>query len=116
MFISLLSCLFLLFGLFRFFLSVRGARFFLLFGWVHVLVFAVSAGGVLFFAVGAGACFIFCCLGGDGSSLTYRPAWLVSKGPKNKNTKQQKKHGFRARPVSWGPRDTWDSQRNSCGA
>ena len=44
--------------------------------------FAVWAGGVLFF---------FDVWAGDGSSLTYRSAWLVFKQPNNKKkTKQQK--------------------------
>ena len=50
--------------------------------------------------------FFFCCLGrgrvfffavwaGDGSSLTYRSAWLVFKRPNNKKDQTaKKKHGF----------------------
>ena len=89
-----------------FFCCFGGCRFF----------FAVWARGVLFFAVWAGACFFLClgrvvgwggvlfvcCLGGgrvffavwagDGSSLTYRSAWLVLKRPNNK--KDQTCKGF----------------------
>ena len=56
--------------------------FLLLFGWGRVLFFAVWAWGVfLFFAVWAG----------DGSSLTYQPAWLGVEGLPTTKTKQQKK-------------------------
>ena len=82
---------------------------------VCVFYFAVWAGACLFFAVWAGLVFFllfgrgrhvcFYCLGGgrvfcfavwagDGSSLTYRSAWLVFQGPNNKKDQQQKKHGF----------------------
>ena len=40
-----------------------------------------------------GACFLFAVWAGDGSSLTYRSAWLVFKGPNNKkNTGSLKEH------------------------
>ena len=66
---------------------------------------------VLFRRVGVrGVRVFFCCLGGwlfffavwagDGSSLTYRSAWLVFKGPNNKKDQTaKKKHGFRV--LSW---------------
>ena len=52
------ACLFLLFG--------RGARF------------------VFFCCLGGGRVFFFAVWAGDGSSLTYRSAWLVFKRPNNK--------------------------------
>ena len=67
-----------------------GVFFFLLFGGV-VFFFAVWAGGVFFFLLfgrggvfffllfGPGACFFFAVWAGDGSSLTYRSAWLDFK-------------------------------------
>ena len=82
-------------GVFSFLLFGRGGGGgvfdFLLFGQGRVSFFAVRAGGVSF----------LCCWGGDGSLLTYRPAWLGFKGPNSKKdqtanltakkTKQQKK-------------------------
>ena len=79
--------------------------------WAGGFFFAVWAGGVFFcFAVWAGDVLLFCCLGGcffllfgwgrvfffavwagDGSSLTYRSAWLVFKRPNNKNDQTAKK-------------------------
>ena len=59
-----------------------GVFFFLLFGRRRVLFFAVWAGGVFFFAVWAG----------DGSSLTYRSAWLVFKRPNKKKDQTAKKN------------------------
>ena len=59
----------------------------------------LGRGRVSFFAVWAGACLFFCCLGGDGNSLTYRPAWLGFKGPNNKKTKQQKKTRVPVKPA-----------------
>ena len=62
---------------------------------------------MFFLLFGPGACDCFCCLGGgrvffcclggagDGSSLTYRSAWLVFKRPNNKKDQTaKKKHGF----------------------
>ena len=83
--------IFLLFGRVACFLAVWAeCVFLLLFG----------RGRVHFFAVWAKACF-FCCLGGvhvffavwagDGSSLTYRSAGLVFKGPNNKKKQNKKK-------------------------
>ena len=87
-----------------------GRVFFCSLGGWRVLFFAVCAGGVFFFLLfGRGACSFFCCLGrgrvlffavwaGDGSSLTYRSAWLVFKRPNNKKdqtAKKKKKNGFR---------------------
>ena len=64
-----------------FFAVWAGERVFLLFGRRRVFVFAVWAGGVFFFvAVWAG----------DGSSLTYRSAWLVFKRPNNKKDQTAK--------------------------
>ena len=80
------ACLFfLLFG--------RGRAFFLLFGRRACFVFAVWAGDFFFFLLfGRGTCF-FAVWAGDGSSLTYRSAWLVFKGPNTKKdqTAQKKK-------------------------
>ena len=94
---------------------------FLLFGRVaFFFLFAVWAGGMLFFLLfgrgrvlfllfGRGACSFFCCLGrgrvcvcvcvffvfavwaGDGSSLTYPSAWPVFKQPNNKRDRTAKK-------------------------
>ena len=60
---------------------------FLLFGRWRFLFCSLRAG---FFAVWAG----------DGSSLTYRSAWLGFKGPNNKKdqTAKKTKHGFRFQP------------------
>ena len=55
--------------------------FFCCLGGGRVFVFSVWAGGVFFFAVWAG----------DGSSLTYRSAWLVFKRPNNKKDQTAKK-------------------------
>ena len=73
--------LFLLFG--------RGlCLFLLLFGQGGWLFFLCARGGVLIFFAG---------WAGDGSSLTYRSAWLVFKEPDNKKdqTAKKKKNGFR---------------------
>ena len=86
--------------------------FFCCLGGGRVVFFAAWAGGVLFFffCVWAGACscfavwsggvLIFFAVGaGDGSSLTYRSAWLVFKRPNNKKDQtakqKKKKNGFR---------------------
>ena len=75
-------------------------------GGVFFLLF--EPGGVFFFAVWAEACvcvcvcvFFFYCLGrgrvffavwaGDGSSLTYRSAWLIFKRPNNKKDQTERK-------------------------
>ena len=89
-----------------------GACFFVCcLGGVCVFVSAVWAGScfcfcclgrvrVDFWLFGQGASFFVCCLGGQlfffclgggRSSLTYRSAWLVFKGPNNKKNKQRKK-------------------------
>ena len=81
--------------------------FFCCLGGGRVVFFAAWAGGVLFlfFCVFGRGVFMFCCLvggvlfcfavgAGDGSSLTYRSAWLVFKRPNNKKdqtAKQNKK-------------------------
>ena len=59
-------------------------------------IFCCLGGGVFYFLLfGRCACIIFCCSGGDGSSLTYRPAWLGYQGPNNKKkTNSKKKCGF----------------------
>ena len=50
---------------------------FLLFERWEVFIFCCLGGGrVLFFDVRAGGVIFCCCSGGDGNSLTYRPAWL----------------------------------------
>ena len=93
---------FLLFG--------RVVVFFLLFGRCRVHFFAVWVQGRVFFAVwavvvffllggrggrGGELFFCFAVWAGDGSSLTYRSAWLVLKGPNNKKDQTaKKKHGF----------------------
>ena len=81
--------------------------FFCCLGGGRVSFFCCLGGGVFFFAVWAGVVFLFLLFGrcvpffcfsaawaGDGSSLTYRSAWLVFKRPNNKKNKQHKKHGF----------------------
>ena len=74
-----------------------GLFVFLLFRRVVVFIFFSCLGGwssLCFCCLGGGRLF-FCCLGGgrlcflllwagDGSSLTYRSAWFVFKGPNNK--------------------------------
>ena len=57
----------------------------------RVLFFAVWVGGVFFCCLGGGVFFLFAVWAGDGSSLTYRSAWLVFKRPNNKKNKQQTK-------------------------
>ena len=80
----------------------RGVFFVLLLERWRVFVFAVWAVGVFFFWLfGRGSCFFFCSLGwgvfffavwaGNGSSLTYRSAWLVFKQPNNKKDQTAKK-------------------------
>ena len=70
------------------------------------IIFAVWGGVVSFFAVWAdGVLFLFAVWAVDGSSLTYRSAWLGFKGPNNKKDQTAKtKHGFQqgmpARTVS----------------
>ena len=87
-----------------------GVFLFLLFGRGACYFFCCLGGGRFFFFLlfGRGSCSFFCCLGrgrvfffllfgrgtgGDGSSLTYRSAWLVFKRPNNKKdqTAKQKK-------------------------
>ena len=46
---------------------------------------------VCVFCLGGGSCFVLFCWDGDGSSLTYRPAWVVFERPNNKKTKHKKK-------------------------
>ena len=79
-------------GVFLFLLFGRGGVFFfLLFGWgACSFVCCLGRGRVLFLLFGPGMCFVVCCLGGDGSSLTYRSAWLV-KRPNNKKGQKAKK-------------------------
>ena len=102
------SCFFLLFGrgcVFHFcclggggggFAVWAGRVFhFLLFGRERFLFFAIWA--VIFCRSGAGRVFS-CCSGGDGSSLTYRPACLGFKGPK-KNQKKKKAGSVRNVPL-----------------
>ena len=95
--------------------------FFLLFGRGACSFCCCLGGGRVFFCLGRGACSFFCCLGGgvffffavwagvgfffavwagDGSSLTYRSAWLVFERPNNKKdqTAKKKKHGFPLKP------------------
>ena len=54
----------------------------------------LGAGVFLFFAVWAGGVFIYyffsAVWAGDGSSLNYRSAWLVFKGPNNKKDQTAK--------------------------
>ena len=68
---------------------------------VCVCVFAVCMGGwhVCFLLFGQVAGVFFAVWAGDRSSLTYRSAWLVLKGPNNKKdqTVKHKKHGFQVR-------------------
>ena len=71
------SCFFL----FCFLLFGRGRDFFVLFG----------RGTCFFLLFGRLACFFFAVGAGNGSSLTYRPAWLGVEGLTTKKTKQQKK-------------------------
>ena len=75
--------LFLLFGRGVVFFCCLGGGVFicLLFGRVACLCFCCLGGGRVF----------VCCLGGDGSSLTYRSAWLVFKQPNNKKDQTAKK-------------------------
>ena len=55
------------------------------------LFFAVWVGVHVFFLLfGRGACFL-AVWAGDGSSLTYRSAWLIFKGPNNKKKKKKKR-------------------------
>ena len=86
-------------GVFLFLLFGRGSCFFLLFGRGRVYVFAVWAvrggygGGVGFFCcLGGWRDFVFAVWAGDGSSLTYRSAWLVFKRPNNKKDQTAKKN------------------------
>ena len=54
--------------------------------------FCCLGGGVFFFLLfGPRACFFFAVWAGDGSSLTYRSAWLVFKRPNNKKDQTTKK-------------------------
>ena len=85
--------LFLLSGLFCC-LGFSGVVIFSVWAGAYLIFCCLGGGRVLFFAVRAGGVFFFCCLDGDGSSLTYRPGWLGSKGLTTKKTKQQKQHGF----------------------
>ena len=79
-------------GAFCFFCSLGGC----------VLFFCCLGDGVfMFFPVwpgggGGGACvFFFAVWAGDGSSLTYRSAWLVFKRPSNKKDQTAKKQNTR---------------------
>ena len=94
--------LFLLFGrgACGFFCAVwaRGVFICLLFGRGGVgggafVFFAVWAGGMRGGGGGGWGCvFFFAVWAGDGSSLTYRSAWLVFKRPNNKNDQTAKKN------------------------
>ena len=56
-----------------------------------------------FFLFGPGARFLFAVWAGDGSSLTYRSAWLLFKRPNNqKDQTAKKKHGFPFSPAAHG--------------
>ena len=70
-----------------------GGVFFLLLGRVRVDFFLLFGRGPVYFsAVGAGGVFVFFAVwAGDGNSLTYRSAWLVFRGPNNKNEQTAKK-------------------------
>ena len=58
------------------------------------LVFYCLGGGCAFFAVWAGGVFFVAVWAGDGSSLTYRYAWLIFKGPNNRKDQTAKnEHG-----------------------
>ena len=89
--------LFLLFGRCVSFFAVWASACFLFWclgGVVEFLLF--GRGSCFIFFCERGACFFCCCWGGDGSSLTYRPAWLGFKGPNNKKDQTaKKKQGFR---------------------
>ena len=61
--------------MFIFAVWARGVFYFLLFGRGTCSFFCCLGGG----GGGGVVFFCFCCLGGDGSSLTYRSAWLVFK-------------------------------------
>ena len=63
-----------------------GRVFFLLFGrgWGVGGFCCLGGGRVFILAVWAGGVFVFAVWAGDGSSLTYRSAWLVFKRPNNK--------------------------------
>ena len=106
---------FLLFGrvgVFIFLLSGPGACFFCCLGrWRGFFFFCCLGGDVVFLLFGRWACFIFCCLGavcgffavwagdvfffavraGNGSSFTFRSAWLVFKRPDDKKDQTAKK-------------------------
>ena len=77
-----------------------GRVFFCCLGRRRVL-FCCLGGGVFFFLLfGPGACCFFAVWVGDGSSLTYRSAWLVFKRLNNKKDQTAKKNtgssfGFR---------------------
>ena len=79
-----------------FFCCLGGWRFFFAV-WAVACFFLLFERGVRFFLLfGPGACFLFAVWAGEGSSLTYRSAWLVFKRPKNKKdqTGKKKKHAF----------------------
>ena len=69
-----------------------GVSFLFLFGRGALFFLTVWAGGMLFVAVWAGGVFVFAVWAGDGSSLTYRSAWLVFKRPNNKKDQTAKKN------------------------
>ena len=83
---------FLLFGRGSFFFAVWAGRHFLclLFGRGRVYFLLFGRGSFFFFAVWA-VCVFFSVWAGDGSSLTYRSAWLVFKRPNNKKDQTAKK-------------------------
>ena len=78
----------------------RGRAFCFAFCAGACIFFAVWAGGVFFLLFVRGRDFFFCCLGGgraffanwarNGSSLTFRSAWLVFKRPNNKKDQTAK--------------------------
>ena len=83
-------------GVSFFWLFGRGACFSLRFGRVRLCFCCLGGGRVFCFLFGRGACFLFAVWAGDGSSLTYRSAWLVFKGLNNKKDQTaEKKHEFR---------------------
>ena len=87
-----------------FFAVWAGGVFFLLFGPEGVFFFLLFGRRRVFFLLfGPGACFFFAVWAGEGSSLTYRSAWLVFKRPNNKKDQTaKKKHGFPEISLFWG--------------
>ena len=93
----------------RFFFCLGGGvfSFCCLAGW-RVFFFLYLGGVHVFLLLFGRVAFFFAVWAGDGSSLTYRSAWLVFKGPNYEKDQTAKKHTHTHTHTHRFPQDSQD--------